>query len=55
MFLLQVALLLAVSGRLLSQEDAAEQDSNVLKLTLDNFDDTIRDNAVILVEFFAPW
>ncbi|KAF9952508.1 protein disulfide-isomerase precursor [Mortierella alpina] len=35
-------------------EDAKVQ-SDVLNLKLDNFDDTIKQEKLILVEFFAPW
>jgi len=34
---------------------AFAQESDVLTLTSENFDQTIRDNQLILVEFYAPW
>ena len=55
MLLLHVLLFLSLSGRLLSEEESIQEDTSVLKLTLDNFDDVIGENTVILVEFFAPW
>lgn len=58
MQLLRVLVLFALCGTLFSQEEDSvegQEDSSVIKLTLDNFDDVIQENAVILVEFFAPW
>lgn len=31
------------------------QDSDVVELDADNFDDTIGDMPIVLVEFYAPW
>ena len=34
--------------------DAASADSNVLVLTAKNFDDHLKENPLIMVEFYAP-
>ena len=35
--------------------DEIKEEDDVLVLTKDNFDKALRDNDVILVEFYAPW
>ncbi len=39
----------------LSDSNWAPPTSEVLELTTDNFDETINNQQVMLVEFFAPW
>ena len=34
---------------------AADQPSDVIELTSQNFDDVIKEHPVILIEFYAPW
>merc|ERR1719309_1120756 len=34
---------------------AIETEENVLVLTDDNFDEAVKDNKFLLVEFYAPW
>ena len=36
-------------------EEETTQDSDVIDLTAEQFNDAISSNPVILVEFFAPW
>ena len=33
----------------------AEEDSDVVELDADNFDDRIAGEPIMLVEFYAPW
>jgi len=40
---------------LLAASVCAEDESDVLVLTEDNFQDAIKDNEYVLVEFYAPW
>lgn len=45
-----VAVLALLAGQIL-----AEEDSKVVKLTKDNFDEIVNEAETILVKFFAPW
>ena len=38
-----------------AQEATAPADSAVVKLTTDNFEEFIKENPLVLAEFFAPW
>jgi len=51
--ILAVIVILSQQTKRIRCDDA--EDSNVLALTKDNFDDTIKANKYLLVKFVAPW
>jgi hypothetical protein len=51
MFGIVKTLLLAFAGVTLASEDAS---SNVLVLTKDTFESTLKEKSLIMVEFYAP-
>lgn len=51
-----IATLLAVISPIFAQDAAsAPADSAVVKLTSDNFEQFLKENPLVLAEFFAPW
>ena len=44
-----------VSLLLLAAVAIAEENSGVIELDGDNFDSTLKDMPIALVEFYAPW
>uniref|UniRef100_A0A1W7R9Z2 Protein disulfide-isomerase n=1 Tax=Hadrurus spadix TaxID=141984 RepID=A0A1W7R9Z2_9SCOR len=40
---------------IIASGDDGKKEDNVLVLTKDNFDDTVKTNKYVLVEFYAPW
>lgn len=53
--LIQVTALLAAALGAKAQEATAPEDSAVVKLTTETFEDFISENPLVLAEFFAPW
>ena len=47
--------LFAVFAASLSLLSLVKAESDVLELTGADFDDTIKENPLVLAEFFAPW
>lgn len=46
----------AVGGSFFVKADETpEDDSAVLVMTKSNFEDTLKENEVVLVKFYAPW
>ena len=54
--LLSLLLLLCLAATVChGDEEETTQDSDVIDLTAEQFNDVITSNPVILVEFYAPW
>jgi len=45
----------AFAGDASDAKKGDSKEASVVKLTTDNFDKTLKDNAVVLVDFWAPW
>lgn len=53
---LALALVAVLScGFLRAEETTTEDDSAVLVMTKSNFDETLKENELVLVKFYAPW
>lgn len=54
--LVALALVAVLScGFLRAEETATEDDSAVLVMTKSNFEETLKENEIVLVKFYAPW
>lgn len=53
--ILTVIVILAQTTKRVHGDDAAADESHVLSLTKDTFDDVVKANKYVLVKFVAPW
>jgi hypothetical protein len=54
--ILAVVVILSQTTKHIRAESSSDaEDTNVLTLTKDNFDDAVKNNKYLLVKFVAPW